>query len=84
MIFGWILDGLPPPEHPWDLLAAAGGSQVPKSVIFDGFWYPSGVSWQRSGLPFWSPGGFQGTVVARFELSFWEHCFERLSGSDFL
>ena len=84
MILGSNLEGLPSPEHPWDLLAAAGASQVPKSVIFDGFWLPSGVSWQRSGLPFWSPGGFQDTFFARFELSFLEPCFERLSGGDFL
>ena len=83
MISGSNLGGLPPPEHFWDLLAAAGGSPMVQSVIFDGFWLSSGVSWERSGLPFWSPGGFQGTFFARFELSFWEHCFERLSGGDF-
>ena len=43
MNLGSNLDGLPPTEHSWDLLAAAGGSQIPKSVIFDGFWLPSGV-----------------------------------------
>ena len=43
MIFGSILDGLPPPEHLWDLLAAAGGSPMLQSLIFDGFWLPSGV-----------------------------------------
>ena len=69
MIFGSILDGLPPPEHPWDLLAAAGGSQMPKSVIFHGFWLPSGFSWEPSGLPFWSLGMLQGTIFARFALS---------------
>ena len=31
MILGSNLDGLPLPEHPGDLLAAAGGSPMPKS-----------------------------------------------------
>ena len=84
MILGSNLDGLPPTEHSWDLLAAAGGSQIPKSLIFDGFWLSSGVSWGRSGVPFWSPGWSHGTFFARLELSFLERCFERLSGGDFL
>ena len=43
MISGSNLGGLPPPEHLWDLLAAAGGSPMLQSVIFDGFWLPSWV-----------------------------------------
>ena len=43
MISGSNLGGLPPPEHLWDLLAAAGGSPMLQSLIFDGFWLPSGV-----------------------------------------
>ena len=43
MISGSNLDGLPPPEHLWDLLAAAGGSPMLQRVIFDGFWLPSWV-----------------------------------------
>ena len=41
MFVGSNLDDLPPPEHVWDLLAAAGGSPMVQSVIFDGFWLPS-------------------------------------------
>ena len=70
MVFVCNLDGLPPTEHPWDLLAAAGGSRMSKSMIFDGFWLSSWVSWERSGLPFWSPGGFQGTFFASYEFVF--------------
>ena len=43
MISGSNLGGLPPPEHLWDLLAAAGGSPMLQSVIFNGFWLPSWV-----------------------------------------
>ena len=43
MFFGSNLDDLPPPEHVWDILAAAGGSPMVQSVIFDGFWLPSWV-----------------------------------------
>ena len=43
MISGSNLGGVPPPEHLWDLLAAAGGSPMLQSVIFDGFWLPFGV-----------------------------------------
>ena len=43
MFFGSNLDDLPPPEHVWDLLAAAGGSPMLQSVIFDGFRLPSWV-----------------------------------------
>ena len=43
MISGSNLGGLPPPEHLWDLLAAAGVSPMLQSLIFDGFWLPSGV-----------------------------------------
>ena len=43
IISGSNLGGLPPPEHFWDLLAAAGGSPMLQSLIFDGFWLPSGV-----------------------------------------
>ena len=46
MISGSNLGGLPLPEHLWDLLAAAGGSPMLQSVIFDGFW-----------LPCWVPAG---------------------------
>ena len=35
MISGSNLGGLPLPEHLWDLLAAAGGSPMLQSVIFD-------------------------------------------------
>ena len=42
-ISGSNLGGLPPPEHFWDLLTAAGGSPMLQSVIFDGFWIPSWV-----------------------------------------
>ena len=50
------LDGLPPPEHPCDLLAAAGGSQMRKSMIFDGFWLPSGVPLGSLFGYFWEKG----------------------------
>ena len=43
MFFGSNLDGLLPLEHVWDLLAAAGGSPMVQSVIFDGFWLPSWI-----------------------------------------
>ena len=43
MISGSKLGGLPPPEHLWDLLAAAGVTPMLQSLIFDGFWLPSGV-----------------------------------------
>ena len=43
MISGSNLGGLPAPEHLWDLLAAAGGSPMLQSMIFDGFWLPSWV-----------------------------------------
>ena len=57
MIFGWILDGLPPPEHSWDLLAAAGGSQMPKSVIFDRFGSHLGSPGSDLGFHFGVLGG---------------------------
>ena len=43
MISGSNLGGLPPPEHFWDLLAAAGGSPMLQSMIFDRFRLPSWV-----------------------------------------
>jgi hypothetical protein len=43
MISGSNLCGVPPPEHLWDLLAAAGGSPMLQSMIFDGLWRPFGV-----------------------------------------
>ena len=46
MISGSNLGGVPPPEHLWDLLAAAGGSPMLQSVIFNGL-----------RLPFWVPAG---------------------------
>ena len=42
MISGSNLGGLPSPGHLWDLLAAAGGSPMLQSLIFDGFWLPLG------------------------------------------
>ena len=56
MFFGSDVDDLPPPEHVWDLLAAAGGSPMVQTVIFDGFWLPS---WVPLGLLFgyfWEKG----------------------------
>ncbi len=35
MISGSNLGGLPPPEHRWDLLAAAGGGGVPDAPKCD-------------------------------------------------
>ena len=43
MISGSNLGGLPAPEHLWDLLAAAEGSPMLQSMIFDGFWLSSWV-----------------------------------------
>ena len=43
MISGSNLGCLPPPEHLWDLLAAAGGSPMLQTLIFDGFWLSSWV-----------------------------------------
>ena len=62
MILGSNLDGLPPTEHSWDLLAAAGGSQIPKSLIFDGFWLSSGSPGDDLGSHF----GVLGGPMARF------------------
>ena len=56
MISGSNLGGLPPPEHFWDLLAAAGGSPMVQSVIFDGFWLPSWVPLGPLFSYFWEKG----------------------------
>jgi hypothetical protein len=56
MFFGSNLDDLPPPEHVWDLLAAAGGSPMVQSVIFDGFWLPSWVPLGPLFGYFWEKG----------------------------
>ena len=56
MFFGSNLDDLPPPEHVWDLLAAAGGSPMVQSVIFDGFWLPSWVPQGPLFGYFWEKG----------------------------
>ena len=56
MISGSNLGGLPPPEHFWDLLAAAGGSPMLQSLILDGFWLPSGVPLGSLFGYFWEKG----------------------------
>ena len=56
MFFGSDLDDLPPPEHVWDLLAAAGGFPMAQSLIFDGFWLPSWVPLGQLFGYFWERG----------------------------
>ena len=74
MFFGSNLDDLPPPEHVWDLLAAAGGSPMVQSVIFDGFWLPSWVPLGPLFGYFWEKGIVFLQAVLQVPL-------ERLSGS---
>ena len=76
MISGSNLGGLPPPEHFWDLLAAAGGSPMLQSMIFDGFWLPSWVLWGPLSVMIWKKGSsfwkqFCRSLLERLQGSFW-------------
>ena len=77
MIFGSNLDGLPPPEHPWDLLAAAGGSPMPKSKIFDGFWLSSGFSWGAIWGPWVTLWGLIGALDGLFCFCLFDFILDR-------
>ena len=84
MISGLIFDGLLPPEHPWGQLAAAGGSLMPKSAIFDGFWLSSGVPWGAIWGPWGALLGLIGALDGVFQLFFAPFNFRQVFGSKML